>query len=144
MNRLLAIIYGKATNILERFNIMIWDANIKIDFTEEELKFFGLIAQHAEDNKIADISEEDLKEEMEQKGIEVAKFDALIKRMEDFQILKHHPVGGQEWVSINSLQVEAVKCHLKEHACPDCGEPGLEEITKLRCRFCKHEFPKNK
>lgn len=123
---------------------MIWNAAEKLDFTEEEVKFINLlVARYAKANEQVDITEIDgLKKEMEREKIPTKNLDALIKKMEHYQILKSHIGFGDYYLTLSSLQVRGVQKRIQEITCPDCGRRTLVEKVVIYCPAC--DFVRNK
>ena len=122
---------------------MVRNDKTELDFDEDELKFFDLIEQHAEDNKLVEVYISQLKKEMEQQAILTDKFDPLIKKMENQNIIKYHPKGATPWVVIDSSHVQETKDRLDKHICPECKKRTLQTKEIFYCTSCDYQRDKN-
>ena len=122
---------------------MVWNAKIELDFDEDELKFFGLIEQHAKDNELVEVYVSQLKTEMEQQAIPMDKLDPLIKKMENQNIIAYHPKGVAPWIVIDSSHVRETKDRLDKHICPECRKRTLQVKEIFYCTSCDYQRDKN-
>ena len=122
---------------------MIRKAKTELDFDEDELKFFDLIQQHAKDNKRVEVYVSQLKKEMEQQAIPTDKFDPLIKKMKNQNIITYHPKGTTPWVVIDSSHVHETKDRLDKHICPECKKRTLQTKEIFYCKSCDYQRDKN-
>jgi len=122
---------------------MVRNAKTELDFDEDELKFFNLIEQHAEGNKLVEVYVSQLKKEMEQQAIPLDKFDPLIKKMENRHIIIYHPKGATPWVVIDSSHVQETKDRLDKNICPECKKRTLQIKEIFYCTSCNYQRDKN-
>ncbi len=118
---------------------MIWNASVKLDFDEEELRFFNLLTQHAKDNIEVEVYCDQLKEQMQREGIDLNKFEALIEKMQNVAVIsKYERSGGRPFLFISSVQVKTVQHELEQITCPKCKKRTLEEKVVIYCPACDY------
>lgn len=123
---------------------MIRDTTAQLEFTEEDLKLFDLLARYPERNTEVELPLDYLKEEMRRVGIDLNNLEVLLQKMLDVGVIsKYEPGGGYPFVCVSSKQVEAVKAGLQQNICPECRKQTLIEKTVLYCLSCKHQYDKN-